>query len=268
MYVARRSSRSDTGCRQRSAQSERPSFHGVGSPAKRANLIRARAGPVRVLFVCTGNICRSPTAEGVLRHLAKQAGVEVHVESAGTGDWHVGQPPDERAQHHARGRGYDLSAQRARQVARRDFEAFDLIVAMDRGHLAALQRAVPAASITRSCACSCPGATCPTRITAGPRASSACWTWWRPPAPASCAKLPALLPSLDLLQLVFLRRRLRPLAARAAELLRLLAPALRPAPCCGRSRSSPGPSSPAAPWGRLSALHAAQALRSARTGSS
>jgi len=98
---------------------------------------------VRVLFVCTGNICRSPTAEGVLRHLAKEAGVYVHVESAGTGDWHVGHPPDERAQHHARGRGYDLSAQRARQVGPRDFEAFDLIVAMDRGHLRILEHQCP-----------------------------------------------------------------------------------------------------------------------------
>ena len=101
-----------------------------------------KAAP-RVLFVCTGNICRSPTAEGVLRHLAKEAGIEVQVESAGTGDWHVGHPPDERAQHHARSRGYDLSAQRARQVRRRDFEDFDLIVAMDRGHLAALERQCP-----------------------------------------------------------------------------------------------------------------------------
>jgi len=96
-----------------------------------------------VLFVCTGNICRSPTAESVLRHLAKQAGVAVHVESAGTGDWHVGHPPDPRAQHHARGRGYDLSGQRARQVTRRDFDAFDLIVAMDRGHLGVLQAQCP-----------------------------------------------------------------------------------------------------------------------------
>ena len=100
---------------------------------------------LHVLFVCTGNICRSPTAEGVLRQLAKQAGIAVHVESAGTGDWHVGLPPDSRAQHHARGRGYDLSAQRARQVHAADFERFDLIVAMDRGHLRILGELCPPA---------------------------------------------------------------------------------------------------------------------------
>jgi protein-tyrosine phosphatase len=99
----------------------------------------------RILFVCTGNICRSPTAEGVLRHLAREAGIEVHVESAGTGDWHAGHPPDERAQHHAKERGYDLSTQRARQVSAGDFEAFDLIVAMDRGHLRALENQCPRA---------------------------------------------------------------------------------------------------------------------------
>jgi protein-tyrosine phosphatase len=97
----------------------------------------------KVLFVCTGNICRSPTAEGVLRHLAKDAGVPIHVESAGTHDYHVGSAPDKRTQTHASGRGYDLSAQRARQVRRRDFEAFDLIVAMDRGHLEILQDNCP-----------------------------------------------------------------------------------------------------------------------------
>ncbi len=97
----------------------------------------------RVLFVCTGNICRSPTAEGVLRKLAKELGVEVHVESAGTHDYHVGNPPDERAQHHARGRGYDLSAQRARQLHKRDFETFDLVVAMDRGHMKLLEQSCP-----------------------------------------------------------------------------------------------------------------------------
>jgi protein-tyrosine phosphatase len=98
---------------------------------------------MKVLFVCTGNICRSPTAEGVLRHLAKQRGVDLHVESRGTHDYHVGEPPDERAQRHARRRGYDLSAQRARHIGRQDFEEFDLVVAMDRGHLRILQRLCP-----------------------------------------------------------------------------------------------------------------------------
>jgi protein-tyrosine phosphatase len=102
-----------------------------------------RKGKFGILFVCTGNICRSPTAEAVLRRLAREAGIDLHVESAGIGDWHVGQPPDERAQHHARGRGYDLSAQRARQVRGLDFEHFHLIVAMDRGHLHILQRQCP-----------------------------------------------------------------------------------------------------------------------------
>ncbi|HEX2566315.1 MAG TPA: low molecular weight protein-tyrosine-phosphatase [Burkholderiales bacterium] len=96
-----------------------------------------------VLFVCTGNICRSPTAEGVMRRIASQEGVALRVESAGTHDYHVGEPPDERAQHHARQRGYDLSAQRARHVRSRDFEEFDLIVAMDRGHLRILASRCP-----------------------------------------------------------------------------------------------------------------------------
>lgn len=96
-----------------------------------------------VLFVCTGNICRSPTAEAVLRHHAEKARIDVHIESAGIGQWHVGSPPDERAQHHAKGRGYDLSRLRARQVEPFDFERFDIIVAMDRGHLKALQHMAP-----------------------------------------------------------------------------------------------------------------------------
>ena len=100
---------------------------------------------MNVLFVCTGNICRSPTAAGVLADLVRRAGLEdvIHVESAGTHDYHVGQPPDARAQAHAERRGYDLSALRARQVRRRDFVEFDLIVAMDRGHLEILVRNCP-----------------------------------------------------------------------------------------------------------------------------
>ena len=97
-----------------------------------------------ILFVCTGNICRSPTAEAVLRHLAKEQSLELRIESAGLGDWHVGDPPDERTQQHARSRGYDLSTQRARQVTQRDFEEFDMILAMDRGHLQALRGLAPA----------------------------------------------------------------------------------------------------------------------------
>ena len=72
-----------------------------------------------------------------------KAGLELRIESAGLGDWHIGHPPDERAQHHARSRGYDLSAQRARQVRARDFDDFDLILAMDSGHLRDLQRMAP-----------------------------------------------------------------------------------------------------------------------------
>lgn len=98
-----------------------------------------------VLFVCTGNICRSPTADAVMRRLVREAGLadKVRVDSAGTHDYHVGEPPDERAQHHARRRGYDLSDLRARQVAADDFESFELILAMDRGHLEILRRIAP-----------------------------------------------------------------------------------------------------------------------------
>src|SRR5688500_18187697 len=100
---------------------------------------------MKVLFVCTGNICRSPTAAGVFAHFVREAGLadKVTVESAGTHDYHVGSPPDARSQAHARRRGYDLSALRARQVRRRDFQEFDLIVAMDHGHLAILEENCP-----------------------------------------------------------------------------------------------------------------------------
>jgi protein-tyrosine phosphatase len=98
-----------------------------------------------VLFVCTGNICRSPTADGVMRRMVRDAGLahDVRVDSAGTHDYHVGEPPDARAQEHARRRGYDLSGLRARQVVLEDFESFELILAMDRGHLAILRGIAP-----------------------------------------------------------------------------------------------------------------------------
>jgi protein-tyrosine phosphatase len=90
----------------------------------------------RVLFVCTGNICRSPTAEGVFRKLIADAGLTglIATDSAGTHGYHVGEAPDRRTQAAARRRGYDLSGLRARCVARADFERFDLVLAMDREH--------------------------------------------------------------------------------------------------------------------------------------
>ena len=99
---------------------------------------------MRVLFVCLGNICRSPTAEGVLRHQLQAAGLveQVHVASAGTGDWHVGKAPDSRTCKAALARGYDLSRQRAQQVNVAHFAEYDLILAMDEsnlGHLRALR---------------------------------------------------------------------------------------------------------------------------------
>jgi len=98
-----------------------------------------------VLMVCMGNICRSPTAEGVFRHLVCEAGLEdtIRIDSAGTLDYHSGSPPDRRSSQHAARRGYDLSAQRARQVRLPDFSEFDLILAMDWENLAWLQQQCP-----------------------------------------------------------------------------------------------------------------------------
>lgn len=103
------------------------------------------ARKVGVLFVCTGNICRSPTAEGVFAHQVREAGLDqlVRVDSAGTHDYHVGEAPDGRSQRAAAQRGYNLAHQRARVVAAGDFEAFDYILAMDRGHLQILRHQCP-----------------------------------------------------------------------------------------------------------------------------
>ncbi|MEX1141609.1 MAG: low molecular weight protein-tyrosine-phosphatase [Thermoleophilaceae bacterium] len=100
--------------------------------------------PTRLLFVCLGNICRSPTAEGVMGDLLRRDGLEeaVEIDSAGTGSWHVGHPPDERATGAAAGRGIELAGH-ARQVDRSDFESFDLLLAMDRANLEELRALAP-----------------------------------------------------------------------------------------------------------------------------
>lgn len=100
---------------------------------------------VRVLFVCTGNICRSPTAQAVFRHAVAREGLAAHVEcdSAGTHDYHVGEPPDPRAQDAAARRGYDMSDLRGRQVSREDFAVFDYVLAMDEYNLELLGRLCP-----------------------------------------------------------------------------------------------------------------------------
>ncbi|MFH1870404.1 MAG: low molecular weight protein-tyrosine-phosphatase [Pseudomonadota bacterium] len=101
--------------------------------------------PHKILFVCTGNICRSPTAEGVARGLAAQQGVAplFEFDSAGTHGYHVGEPPDPRSIAAARRRGYDLAPLRARRVTEFDFIRFDCVLAMGPDHLEALQRACP-----------------------------------------------------------------------------------------------------------------------------
>ncbi len=100
---------------------------------------------MNILMVCTGNICRSPTAEAVLRHHLQLAGLasRVKVDSAGTHDYHVGEPPDSRSIRTALQYGVDLRPLRARQVIAADFERFDLLLAMDGGHYRALQRLQP-----------------------------------------------------------------------------------------------------------------------------
>ena len=106
---------------------------------------------ISILVVCTGNICRSPTGEGVLRHLALERGLaeRIVVASAGTHDYHVGDGPDARTVKHAKKRGYDLSAQRAQQVSADHFQQFDYILAMDRTHLRILRGLAPAGAKAR-----------------------------------------------------------------------------------------------------------------------
>jgi len=100
---------------------------------------------VNVLFVCLGNICRSPSAEGVFRSLVAEAGLSdrISTDSAGMGSWHIGRPPDQRAQAEAKNRGISLSDLRARRVRRSDFMNFDYVLAMDRSNHADLAAMCP-----------------------------------------------------------------------------------------------------------------------------
>jgi len=100
---------------------------------------------VNVLFCCMGNICRSPTAEAVFRHYVDEAGLSdcIYIDSAGTHDYHIGDPPDTRALRAAKLRGYDMSGLRGRQVRTEDFSRFDYVLAMDEANLSILQRLRP-----------------------------------------------------------------------------------------------------------------------------
>jgi len=102
-----------------------------------------------VLFVCLGNICRSPLAEAAFRRAAERAGLDAEIDSAGTGDWHVGDAPDPRAQAVALRNGVDISRYHARQVSPGDFDRFDPIFALDRDNLAALRALMPVGSRAR-----------------------------------------------------------------------------------------------------------------------
>ena len=105
----------------------------------------------KILFVCTGNICRSPTAEGVFRQLVDAAGLAANIatDSVGTGSWHIGDSPDPRAVAAAKARGYDLTPLRGRQLQQGDFESFDLLLAMDQGHYDHLADRCPSGAIER-----------------------------------------------------------------------------------------------------------------------
>lgn len=98
----------------------------------------------RILFVCLGNICRSPTAEGVVRHVSE--GLGLALDSAGTSDWHEGEPPCPQMVRAANARGYDISHLRARQMRRADFERFDLIIGMDGENIAQIEALRPSGS--------------------------------------------------------------------------------------------------------------------------
>lgn len=109
------------------------------------------AEPIGVLFVCLGNICRSPLAEGRFRHLVQERGLHDHflIDSAATSSWHIGSPPDDRGCEAALLAGFDIGGQRARKVAEEDFTRFHYILAMDQTNLRALRERAPAAHVDK-----------------------------------------------------------------------------------------------------------------------
>jgi protein-tyrosine phosphatase len=98
---------------------------------------------MKILMVCLGNICRSPLAEGIMQHLAEKNGLDWQIDSAGTGNWHVGEGPDRRSTRTARNHGVDISRQLCRQFSKRDFNEFDLILVMDKHNLSDVLAMVP-----------------------------------------------------------------------------------------------------------------------------
>ena len=141
------------------------------------------AEPLRLLVVCLGNICRSPLAEGVLRERIVRARLEhrIVVDSAGTGDWHVGQPPDRRTIANAHAHGVDLGGLRARQLRAADYRDFDWLLCADRDNLADVHRRAPADATARSAlllewAGQGAGAEVPDPYSGGPEAFEQVWT--------------------------------------------------------------------------------------------
>jgi protein-tyrosine phosphatase len=140
-----------------------------------------------VLFVCLGNICRSPLAEAAFRSEAERLGLTIDIDSAGTGDWHVGRPPDPRAIAAARRNGIDITRLRARQVTAKDFRRFDHIVALDGENLADLRRLAPSNGKARLSLLldhveGRAGQAVPDPITArSANSTRPGWTWWRAP---------------------------------------------------------------------------------------
>lgn len=117
----------------------------TGEYMNNIDIVEERKNSISVLFVCLGNICRSPTAEGVFRAMCQKTGAEkyIDVDSAGTAGWHIGTSPDARSVAAAKQRGYDLSFLKARQVSSEDFQRFDYVLAMDANNLTDLKKICP-----------------------------------------------------------------------------------------------------------------------------